>query len=422
MIKKPITLLVIVVIAVVNTIAQQNALDHSQIKIKPVLALQLWSTFTHGAEIYNTEREHFEKVENRLNFQLRRSRIGLKGSWGPRVRFNLIGAADLVGRDALAGTEAGVNNGASPFFRLWSAVFEFKASENSDWANITAGYFSPRIGRESITSAFRSPSMEKAWSQNYLRRHLVGTGPGRAMGINIGGRADLSRRLSFGYDAGVFNSAMSAFNGGSQGRKTAPLLTARAHVTIGDPEKKTYHDGYKVAYSGERQGITFGVGGAWQDKSDNWTKGGTLSVDLLANYGRWSLDGDWSWMQRTASISTSPTTNQTGYVRLTHSININSGQVLQPAITNSWLFGETDLFAQIHAQNASMPSGSEMITELAINWLFHENLKVSLAYTLRRADAGELGESFGPNNYFNQANIGIIKRGNWIGVGLIAVL
>ena len=38
-----------------------------------------------------------------------------------------------------------------------------------------------------MTSAFRLGSMEKSWDQNYQRRHMVGVGTGRAVGINIGG-------------------------------------------------------------------------------------------------------------------------------------------------------------------------------------------------------------------------------------------
>ena len=422
MIWRSITLLLLFAISIGKLGAQENAPDHAKIKLEPVFSLQLWSTFTHGEQLYDRATDNFENVDNRINFQLRRSRIGIKGSWGTRTSFNLIGAADLVGRDGLSGTEAGANNGPSPFFRLWSAALQFRASPKTDWANITLGYFSPRIGRESMTPHRESPSMEKAWSQNYLRRHLVGTGPGRAVGINIGGRADLGQKLSVGYDAGVFNAAMSAFDGGSQGRIASPLLTARVHVTVGDAEKPFYKKGYKVDYSGERSGITIGAAVAWQDRSNDWTQSGTFTIDLLANYGGWSLDGDWSFMKRTPSTSSLMANSQTGYLRLANSFRIRNGQHIQPSVTQVWFLGETEFLSQTLAYNASMPSGSERITELAVNWLLNRNLKISLAYTMRSADAGEVGEELGPNNYFSQPNVGIIKRGNWFGLGLLATL
>ena len=163
-------------------------------KLKPSIGLQLWSSYTIGEEVYDKSLGKYKSVDDRLNFQIRRTRLGFSGQPYGHLLFKFDAALDLVGRDLLSGTEAGANNGASPQFRLWNAWLQWKIKKGSEKFNLVAGYLPPQIGRESITSALRSTSMEKSWSQNYLRRHLVGIGPGRAMGVNLGRTA-----ISIGY-------------------------------------------------------------------------------------------------------------------------------------------------------------------------------------------------------------------------------
>ena len=149
----------------------------------------------------------FEAADDRLNVQLRRLRLGVKGQPYENLKFNITTSLDFVGKDILDGTEAVQNNGASPRFRIWNAFLQWRLKSGSESFNIVAGYLPAQIGRENITAALRVPSMEKSWSQNYMRRHIVGVGPGRVTGFNLGGLlGNLESNLSFKYDIGLYLS------------------------------------------------------------------------------------------------------------------------------------------------------------------------------------------------------------------------
>jgi hypothetical protein len=43
-------------------------------------------------------------------------------------------------------------------------------------------------------------------------------------------------------------------------------------------------------------------------------------------------------------------------------------------------------------------------------------------YTFRKGDAGEAGSGAAVNNYFFQSGVGPILRGDWLGLGLVAIM
>ncbi|MCB0636100.1 MAG: hypothetical protein KDC54_05760, partial [Lewinella sp.] len=145
--------------------------------------IQLWSTYTHGQEIYNESSGQYEAVDDRFNVQLRRARLVFRGEPYQKLKFTLALFYDLAGRDLLAGTVGGFNP-AQPDLGVWDAFLQYELADN---LVLTGGWFRPQLQRESITSGWATNSFEKSMSQNYLRRHLVGAGPGRAAGLNIGG-------------------------------------------------------------------------------------------------------------------------------------------------------------------------------------------------------------------------------------------
>ena len=58
-------------------------------KIEPTFGIQLWGSYTNGEELYNEETSKYDPIDNRLNFQIRRTRIGLKGQPYENLKFNL---------------------------------------------------------------------------------------------------------------------------------------------------------------------------------------------------------------------------------------------------------------------------------------------------------------------------------------------
>lgn len=224
---------------------------------------QLWGVYTMDRV------EGTTKYDNRMDFFLRRSRVGFQGKITEDLSWRVWFAYDNVGLDphtALAKNSnsniglVSLNSGNKEFY-LWDAFFTYALHKN--WANITVGYFRPQVGRENITAGFEVSSFEKALTNFYPRQHLVGTGPGRETGINIGGLYnDEKAKWGINYNFGVFNT--DKFNSGSGGDNL--LYTARVALSLGDPEMKKYSMGYKVNYFGKRNGITFAVNYAYQGR------------------------------------------------------------------------------------------------------------------------------------------------------------
>ena len=393
-------------------------------EIKPSIGLQLWSSYTVGAERYNETTQLYESVDNRLNFQIRRTRLGVKGQVYKDLKFNITTSLDLVGRDVLAGTEGGTNNGSFPKLGLWNAWIQWRIKPESETFNLTFGYFPPQIGRESITGALRSTSMEKSWSQNYLRRHLTGIGPGRAVGLNMGGLfLQNDKKFAFSYDVGIFNPVFQGYNGNSVGNEYAPLLVGRIALHIGDPEFEQYTFGHKVNYFGKRKGLTLALAGATQGRTDLFTKNQAFGFDLLFNLGSLNIDGEWTYLKRNkdTSIKDFSVSSNTGYLRVGYNFPLKNSFILEPVIMLVQFNGPLDTINQEDATTVKSLSGTEQILDIGFNLHLNPDLKLALHYTIRTADSGAAGEGATVNNYFFQNGAGAIHRGDWLGLGVVAI-
>lgn len=411
--------------------AQRDSSSFHQIlekyDIKASVGLQLWTTYSTGMEIFDAETNQYLPVENRLNTQLRRTRLSLKGKPYDDLSFNFTAALDLVGKDLLSATEAGVNNGPSPEFRLWNAFVQWRLIPKKEFLNLIAGYQVLQMGRESITSALRSTSMEKSWSQNYLRRHLTGIGPGRAMGLNLGGLfRNNNSKVHFEYNLGVFNPVFEAFNGNSTGWKSSPLIVGRAIFHFGDPESMVYSMGHKNNYFGKRKGLSIGVGAAEQGRTDLFKQNRALGADILFNYGAFNLDGEYYRLYRSSfeeeAVAAFSTAAATGYLRLSYNVELPRKFVLEPVATYWFFKGPMEADQQAQAQLLKSFAGEDESIDLGGNFYWNPNFKISVHYTWRWGDAGAGGAGVDFNNYFNQSGLGAIRRGNWLGLGMVAIL
>jgi phosphate-selective porin O/P len=397
-------------------------------KIEPIIGLQMWGTYTFNQQVYNETTKDYEAVDNRFNAQLRRTRLGVKGQPYENIKFNITTAIDLVGRDLLSGTQGGVNNGASPSLRLWNAYIQWKISKNKDVLHMTVGYMSPQIGRESITSAWNSTSMEKAWSQNYLRRQLVGTGAGRAFGINLGGMFyEEDRSLNLSYDAGIFNPVFETLGGNSIGEKYAPLLVGRIVLHIGDPEFTKYSTSHRVNYFNQRKGISIALAGATQGTTETFVNNQAIGFDVLMNWGGFNFDGEWTWLSRKGawlpdvSKQNFISSSNTGYLRLSYNIVLPKGRYLEPVFMMVQFNGALDAVGQEKAFINKSFAGKDHLFDIGLNYYLNKDFKLSLHYSLQKADAGVAGNGAIINNYFFQSGVGAIHRGDWLGIGFAAI-
>ncbi|PHN04676.1 hypothetical protein CRP01_19350 [Flavilitoribacter nigricans DSM 23189 = NBRC 102662] len=411
--------------------AQNKTSEFSELlekyKIKPSVGFQMWTTYTDGMEVYNAATETYEVAENRLNTQLRRTRLGVKGQPFEDLSFNFTAALDLVGKDLLSATEAGGNNGSSPTFRVWNAFVQWRLLPKKEYAHLVAGYQVLPIGRESITSALRSTSMEKSWSQNYLRRHLTGIGPGRAMGLNLGGLfLNEHSNVHFEYNLGVFNPVFEAVNGNSTGLRSSPMIAGRAIIHIGDPESQTFSMNHKINYFGKRKGISLAFAVAEQGRTDLFRQNRALGGDVLLNYGGLNIDGEYYYLSRSSfDLDASPsfaTHGRTGYARVSYDLNLPRRMVLEPVAMYSFFRGAMEEGAQSQAQSLKSFAGKDETFDLGANLYWNPDFKISLHYTWRWGDAGTGGEGVTFNNYFQQSGLGAIRRGNWLGLGLVLIV
>jgi len=428
-------LLIFILIISAAGIEAQNSSDSSWTKkienwrIQPVIGLQIWSSYTFDAEAYNEETGEYEAADNRINSQIRRTRLGLKGQPFTHLKFAVVTSLDLVGRDLLAGTEGGANNGGSPNFRIWNAYLQWKVSGQYDGLHLTVGYIVPQIGRESITSALRVSSMEKSWSQNYIRRHLTGTGPGRTVGLNIGGMFHSnSQNVKWSYNVGIFTPTFHALDGNSTGLKSSPLFTGRMAVHFGDPEFEDYTLSHKVNYFGKRKGLTIAIAGAQQGRTDLFTENKAYGMDWLFNWDDWNISGEWIVLQRSGEemqgdqvIRKIDSDSHTGFVRIGRNISLKNRKVLEPVLTFVQFSGTLDASEQKDANTLNAFTGKDQYVEASLNYYINPKLKLSLGITLRSGEAGEIDQGTTFNNYYYQSGVGAIHRGHWLGVGVVAI-
>jgi hypothetical protein len=391
-----------------------------EFKIQPVVGIQIWSTYTHNAEVYDEVDGVYLPVDNRFNTHIRRGRFGLKGQPYPNLKFNFTTALDLVGRDLLAGTQGGGNNGSFPVLRVWNAYVMWRISQKTDLLHLSGGFMVPQIGLESITPALNVSSMEKAWSQNYLRRHLVGLGPGRSVGLNLGGLYyQEGSNIALKYDFGLFNPSFNEYSGNSGGRKYSPLATFRGVIQLGEPEATTYSLRHWDNFYGHRKGLSIGIYGSWQGETAFFERSTTIGADLLFNYHRWNMDGEWALMTR----SNGETINgQTGYFRISWLSANRDRRVWEPVFMWTYFFGPLETIDQEAAQTVRSFAGQDQTFSLGLNYILNPKLKLSANYTFRQGDDGDASPGAVFNNHYFQSGVGPIHRGNWAGIGLIFML
>lgn len=393
-------------------------------KIKTSLGFQLWSTYTIGQERYDPTTLSYQQVDDRWNLQLRRSRLSITGQAYKNLKFKLTAALDLIGRDANSATQGGNNfNGNFGHFSLWNMYIQWQPTSSSDLLHVTSGFLPPQIGRESITAALKSTSYEKSWSQNYLRRSIVGKGPGRAMGINIGGQKIFTNQFTFSYDVGIFSPQVFGDTDNSQGIKASPLLVGRIAFHFGQPESETYGIGHRVNYFGKRNGFTVALASSYQGNSDLFDSNLAYGLDWLFNHNNINIDGEWTFFERSRidqnfDIST---TSNTGYCRIGYNIILHDYRILEPVVKFTKFNGAMNASDQIMASELKAFYGKDQILDIGANLHINPKLKVSVSYVHNAGDSGDALPEMTNNNFFINSNKNPIQRGDLLGMALVAI-
>ncbi|MBK8562848.1 MAG: hypothetical protein IPN76_05750 [Saprospiraceae bacterium] len=382
--------------------------------------VQLWAIHSTGMEIYNTTSKKYEAVDDRFNVSLRRARVAFSGEPYTGLRYNVSLMYDQTGRDILT-SGVGAFNKADPAVGILDAFVQWRIGK-TEALNLVGGWFRPQVQRESITGAWATNSFEKSMSQNYLRNHLVGTGLGRAAGLNLGGILT-KNKLSLNYNLGVFNPVNASLSGGSVGKKYAPLLAGRASLSIGDPEFQKYAISYDINFFNKRKGISLDFNIAQQGETEQFQSSTAYGPGLLLHWGPLNLDGEWMFLEREGRDSLGSFTAKEGTGHLRLGVNVPTGRfILEPTFMVMQFKGGMDAKEQANAAALKMSAGEETTFDAGVNWyLDGKNLKLALHYTWRNGEAGAAGDGAQVNAFFSQNGVGAIRRGNWLGLGLNAI-
>ena len=348
--------------------------------------VQVWNVYTLENEKAITDPNTNKKVDPdpRDDIYIRRGRIGVKGSISKNIKFKVWFAYDNLGKNEASASTGTANADARNENRelyVWDAIWTWVA--DPEWANISIGYFRPQVGKESITTAFKVISFQKALTNFSPRKHIVGRGPGRETGINIGGLA-LNKQLN--YNFGIFdtnNKKIVSDKGGKStvvgdGKKWSPMFAARVAWSFGDPEHKKYKMGYTQTYYGKRNGVTIGLNYTYQGKTDVFKANSLRGVDLLANFGPIDFDAEYDQLYRDVGGTTGSGTDVVWSAKVGYNIKTGKG-IIRPAVMVSK--EEVDKDANKDYKSDTGVAVEQELYEVSLNWLINKDkLKVNLAY------------------------------------------
>lgn len=394
-------------------------------KIEPLLMFQFWGLQSWGEQLYEPSTKRYQPVDARLNVQVRRARFGFRAQPVENLRFTAIAAFDGLGRDAFSGTAGASNDLVPASVGILDAFMEWRLLPGKESLHLTAGYFRPQFSRESITTAWVLPSIEKSMSQNYIRRHLSGNGLGRTYGVNVGGLLRKKESLlGLSYNLGLFTPQHTGPGGNSAGISFSPLWVGRIAFDLGDPESERYKISYDHNFYGRRNGLTLAVNGAWQGPTDAFRSNTAWGADLLFNWKDLNLDAEFNYLQRKdAHIPSARTHSQTGHIRGSYNLEAGKKVFLEPTFMVMYFDGPMSANGQIDAARLKSSAGREKTFDLGLNWhLQPKKLKLMLHYTWRWGDPGSSGPGSQVNLFFSESGIGAIRRGDWVGIGLHAML
>ena len=388
--------------------------------------IQVWSTYTLNTQVYNDSTGQYEQIDGLFNTQVRRSNFSIKGKAFNRLAFNFMGAMDFIGRDVLSGTTGATNNG-NPRLRVWNAYAQWSLFEGNQKAILTAGYFSPVVGRESNTSGSSVSSMEKTWSQNYIRRHLVNSGPGRTSGLNLGGLLlNSDKKVNVRYDVGIHTPGFYEYSGNSQGAYASPLFTGRIELLLGKDKPSNYSYFHKANNLKEENLIRIAVVGSHQGESTVFTSNRSAGFDGQIKVGNLLIDGEWTLMFRDGETEFDvaqpvENTSGTGYCRVGYNIRLKNGRILEPSAAWFGFRGAMKAADQTSAILVQSDYGEMDGFDVGVNWIFNPNIKWSLHYTMNSGKLGDAPNGSFANTHFSQSGVAL-QRGDWIGMGVYVVL
>jgi len=319
---KFITTLVLVsfLIKVVSCAEQDDGFKPT---ITPYLKVQFWNAYS--GNIHTDDGD----LAARSAFYFRRIRPGITGKVLPRLSYDLMLTLDYLGIPQNISLKGQAPGGVN----VWSFYMTYHLSENSDWLNITGGYFLPHISREATTSPWTVSSLDKAETSNYIRYFVTGKANGIAPGINLGGTGKAGA-THIVYNLAVVNRQDAT---SIQTKEWSPVFMGHTIFTFGAPEMKNYKYTFSNNVLHKQTSVSVGAGFSKQGQTDVFKSSATYGFDILAYLGALKFDGEYYRLQR----KTGEQYKASCFMgRLTYNIFLKKEWVLEPAIMYEQFLGD----------------------------------------------------------------------------------
>ncbi len=193
--------------------------------------------------------------DDSTEFNFRRNRLALMGAYGQNFSLYVQTEYTEDNYDSASGTD-------TDKFQLLDAVMRFKLNDS---ANLWVGKFKYNLTRENLEACEMPLTLDRS---TLIRAPFVST---RDKGVALWGNLFDNK----------FQYRVDAMNGADDSTDSNIRYSARAHVTLLDPEKGY---GYKGTYLGKKKVLT--IGAAYQFEDEVATDGMGDAVD----YSAWTID------------------------------------------------------------------------------------------------------------------------------------
>ncbi len=363
-------------------------------------SLQFWSLYTHGEQAQFAPDGPLESVDDRVSFMVRRARFGFKGKPYPGLSYVVMVQYDNLGKDKLSAARGATNTGQ---LGILDVYVTYVLDKKQHFA-LTAGYFHPQVSRECITGDMNVNSFDKGNTQGYIRQHITGKSYGRATGVNLGGLIKKNSTVTFGYNAGFFSNNTTAADQKafpeSAGKLWSPLFAERVTLSIGDPDMNSYAINYSTNnFFGKRNGITIGVNGSQQGRTDIFHSNTSFGVDMLFNYKNLNFDAEYFDLYRVPE----------GDRHHAKTFQARAGYNL---ILAKKFFIEPTVMATSFESEDGSPSGEDRTLDVGVNWYLNKKECKLMVHYVKQTGHGS-------NSYTDETTF---RKGDFVGMGLTLLL
>ncbi|HYQ57515.1 MAG TPA: porin, partial [Draconibacterium sp.] len=354
--------------------------------ITPYVKVQFWNVVSQGVTTDD------EVAADRFASYFRRGRLGVKGNVLPELSYDVMLAYDNLAKDGFSSTKEVMNAGA---VTLWSAYFTYDLHCESDWLNVTGGYFLPHLSRESTTSPWTTTSLDKTENSCYLRQFVTGKANGISPGINLGGLGELGKQTLI-YNVSIINRqdvvSITEAN-------WSPVFLGHVMLNFGDKEFSKYNYCFSNNTYKEQTSATFGVGFSTQGKTDIFERTQTISADVTIYLASLKIDGEYSHLYRDNNLEY---TADCFMLRTGYNIFLKNCWILEPSAMFEKFTGDKNY------DDVSYFDGSDKKLDVGVNLISAEKkVKVNLHYVYHDGDGIK-------NRYIKNT----IHPGNYISLGL----